>query len=136
MSYITPEGYILTRCPNHPFCNKKGYVREHRLVMEKKINRYLSPKERVHHINEIKDDNRIENLQLFANHIEHVKIHNPLADQGFKKGIASWMRGKKGIHMSPKTEFKKGNKPPHTGVKGWTNSGSFKKGHPYFPKYR
>ena len=59
------EGYILVKAPNHPFtCKYKGYVLEHRLVMEKKIKRYLNPWEIIHHINGVRDDNRIENLQL------------------------------------------------------------------------
>ena len=61
------NGYIFILKPNHSFCNALGYVREHRLVVEKQIGRLLKPKERVHHINEIKDDNRIENLMLFKN---------------------------------------------------------------------
>jgi hypothetical protein len=67
------SGYIATYKPDHPYCNKAGYVMEHRLVMEKAIERYLLPKERVHHINHIKKDNRIENLMLFKNDSEHTK---------------------------------------------------------------
>ena len=51
--------------------NKGKQVREHRLKMEEKINRKLTKEEVVHHINGIKDDNRIENLQLFNNQSEH-----------------------------------------------------------------
>lgn len=60
----------------HPYANKWGYVPEHRLVMERKLGRYLSPQEVVHHINGQKKDNRSENLILFSSNGEHVKFHH------------------------------------------------------------
>jgi len=69
------RGYLFIYSSNHPFRNKRNYVFEHRLVMEKKLKRFLGPTEVIHHINGIKIDNRIENLQLFNNQSEHIKLH-------------------------------------------------------------
>ena len=69
------DGYIQIYLPTHPFAQNKGYVPKHRLVMEKHIGRYLTKNELVHHINGIKDDNRIDNLQIVSPS-EHTLIHN------------------------------------------------------------
>ena len=69
-------GYVFVYNPTHPFRINKRYILEHRLVMEKHLGRFLKPSEIVHHINGIKDDNRIENLKLFANISEHSKLPN------------------------------------------------------------
>ena len=75
------DGYIQIKNSLHPLADSDGYVMEHRLVMEKFIERYLTRKEIVHHINEIRDDNRIENLMLFANIREHLNYHKKLDKQ-------------------------------------------------------
>ena len=58
------KGYIYMKSPNHPNRNSGGYVAQHRLIMEKKIGRYLLKTESIHHKNGIKDDNKIGNLEL------------------------------------------------------------------------
>ena len=70
------HGYILIKKHGHPRANKKGYVKEQILVMEKVIGRFLTKNEIVHHMNRIKDDNRPKNLKLFANNSEHMRYHN------------------------------------------------------------
>ena len=70
------NGYIFVKVYNHPFPNHNmGYAFEHRFVMEKHLGRYLTTKERVHHINGIRDDNRLKNLKLFENESKHQKYH-------------------------------------------------------------
>lgn len=73
----TMDGYVLIYSPSHPFCNNNGYVRQHRLIMEGHIGRYLRSAEEVHHINGIITDNRIENLFLCSDSREHKKIDHP-----------------------------------------------------------
>ena len=86
------DGYIWILLPNHPFCDKQGYVLEHRLVVEKCIGRYLTCKEVVHHrgikylIGSIKNkqDNRPINLMLFPDGKSHKKYHVDKTAKGYR----------------------------------------------------
>lgn len=66
------DGYVYIYQPYHPFAYKR-YVKRATLVIEKMIGRFLKPEEIVHHKNGIRDDDRPENLELFANSSEHSK---------------------------------------------------------------
>ena len=80
------KGYIHVYKPKHPF-NVQGYVQEHRLVIEKHVGRYLKPKEVVHHINGIKNDNRVKNLMLLKNESEHRKLHRAERSSAWRGGL-------------------------------------------------
>ncbi len=71
----TWNGYIMLYKPGHPYKNNQNYVRKQRLVMEEFLGRYLKPEEVVHHIDNNKENNDIENLMLFKNIGEHTKYH-------------------------------------------------------------
>lgn len=75
------SGYLYILKPNHPNCNKRKYVAEHRLIAEKYLGRYLTNNEIVHHINEIKTDNRKENLEIMTKK-EHMQLHRKDTKRG------------------------------------------------------
>jgi len=56
------KGYVYLTLPG----DRKRRILEHRFVMEQHLGRHLWPWENVHHKNGIRDDNRIENLELWA----------------------------------------------------------------------
>lgn len=76
---VDPRGYVLVKMPEHHLADVRGYVYEHRLVAEATIGRRLRRGEVVHHRNEIKTDNRPENLlvcQSRAHHFVHHRKRN------------------------------------------------------------
>ena len=89
---ISNLGYVLEYAPGHPFPHDKSVkgnrVLQHRLMVERNYERfdlkyfteidgikYLKPDYIVHHINGIKTDNRVENLQILTKS-EHSSLHN------------------------------------------------------------
>jgi hypothetical protein len=70
---VDEAGYILVKTPGHPNATAGGYVRQHRLVMERALGRYLTPEEVVDHKNRDTSDNDPSNLQLFASNADHLR---------------------------------------------------------------
>ena len=71
---VNKDGYYERAVSNHPFAHR-GYVEEHRIIMEIHIGRFVKPEEIIHHMNGNKLDNRIENLEL-TTRAEHCKLHS------------------------------------------------------------
>lgn len=97
-------GYIYILNPLHPRADSSGYIRRADLVMEQMLGRLLTNEEIVDHRNRIRDDDRPENLRLFANQSAHMSFHA-------KANHCFPLNGSGGI------PFRKGYDPRRLGIK-------------------
>lgn len=94
---IDKDGYVLIHFPTHPNADRHGYVREHRLVMEQHIGRYLSSDEVVHHIDDDSQNNVLDNLKLYPSNAAHLaetlegKVPN-WTDEGWQRILVGCRR--------------------------------------------
>jgi hypothetical protein len=77
-------GYVLIWKPQHPNAKLAGYIHEHRLVMAEHLGRPLESYEFIHHRNGIKDDNRLENLELLTKNVHRGIVKCPHCGKEFK----------------------------------------------------
>lgn len=103
--YQDKRGYWLIWMPEHPEANRHGCVREHRILMEKKIGRRLRRKEVVDHIDGNPANNKIENLRLFPTNGHHLRATLtgvPCPARG-RKRVASPLASRRGGRRSRDT---------------------------------
>lgn len=103
--HVDKSGYVYLRRPDHPNRNSAGYVFEHRLVMEAHLGRHLEPEEVVHHRDKNKQNNAIENLELFGSNGEHLahelKGQCPKWTEDGRARILAAVRGQKKGSRTP-----------------------------------
>jgi hypothetical protein len=91
---VDRQGYRLLYAPGRKKAHP--YTYEHVLIAEKMIGRRLNKNEHVHHINELKLDNRPENL-LVCTASEHRTLHRQLeqlAIELLRKGQVVFRNGR------------------------------------------
>lgn len=69
------DGYLRELAPGHPRANARGYVYQHRLVMERILGRSLILGEVVHHEDGNRANNDPSNLRLFPSDNAHQDYH-------------------------------------------------------------
>jgi hypothetical protein len=77
---VASNGYVLVKDRDNPMADVRGYVYEHRLVVSKREGRPLDTREQVHHEDEVKTNNRDDNLELCASLAVHRVRHRQRDD--------------------------------------------------------
>jgi len=94
--YTNRDGYVIVRLYPGDFFfpmapQNHWQVPEHRLVVAKHLGRCLQSFEEVHHKNGIKNDNRIENLELTMKG-SHILQHNKGYKDGYIRGYQDGLK--------------------------------------------
>lgn len=89
--YQRRDGYRFIMQPDHPRAAHKGHVLEHLIVAEKALGKSLPVGAEVHHVNEIKSDNRNNNLVICQDTAYHQLLHQRL-DAYKACGNPNWRR--------------------------------------------
>lgn len=88
------NGYIYILKPNHPTSSKRGYVPEHRIVMEKHLGRYLKKGEIIDHKDRNPSNNNISNLRLANKSLNAINSKIPSHNKSGYKGVSFYKRDK------------------------------------------
>jgi hypothetical protein len=72
--HVDKHGYVSVRMPEHPQAKRwDGHVSVHRVVMEDRLGRYLTPDEVIDHRDGDTSNNHPDNLRLFPSNAEHLR---------------------------------------------------------------
>lgn len=91
------SGYWTVYNPTHPRALAIGRVFEHILVAEKKLGRFISKKEPIHHIDFDRLNNKPENLYVCRDNKEHMNLHYSLeeiARESYRQGKLGFKNGR------------------------------------------
>jgi hypothetical protein len=107
--WVNKKGYIEGRVFRNGVCRQ---VKQARWIMEQYLRRKLSPTEIVHHSNEDRQDNRIENLEI-KTHGGHSRHHNlsRIYPKGRKNNISPKERQRRSDFMKEVHRRRQENDP-------------------------
>ena len=97
------NGYTLITSYDHPNRDSHNNVLEHILIMTEYLGRELTKDEIIHHINFIRNDNRLENLYLCDSRSDHGKVHysiNKLIKELLEMNVIEFKDGEYAIKRS------------------------------------
>lgn len=101
---ITRQGYRYIEYPQHPNATSRGYILEHRLLMECILGRFLDRDEFVHHFDGNKLNNSPGNLGIMDKR-EHARYHGNLREKPldiYEKEIMEMYKDGLGAHVIAK----------------------------------